>query len=801
MSKEIVLRTVPAVALRGMTVFPGMQLHFEVSRKQSMAALRTAMDGDREVFLVMQRDIRTEEPKTVKEFFPMGVICKIRQIFNTPKHENMRVAVEGVTRARVADVSRTSPYLTLLVSEKHSYAVRPADAEYEQALVRVLTECFQDYSQFIPNIPADLILQVLAEDDAGRLADFIASNASIDVLKKQEILNELHPLRRAEKLCAILRSEAELLEIEEDIQSKVQEQVDQNQREYYLREQMKAISLELDGEEADEAEELRAKILALDLDDERRDKLLQECSRFAKTGKTSPEAMVIRTYLETCLALPWNVETTDNLDLARARKILDEDHYGMQRIKDRMIEMLAVRKLSPDIKGQIICLVGPPGVGKTSIARSVARAMGRKYARISLGGVRDEAEIRGHRKTYIGAMPGRIISAVSQAGSCNPLILLDEVDKLGMDYKGDPSSALLEVLDGEQNDTFRDHYIEMPFDLSRVLFITTANNRDEIPQPLLDRMEVIELSSYTREEKFHIAKEHLLRKQARRHGLNLRTLRVTDGALRAVIDGYTREAGVRRLEQELAALCRKAAVAVANGAKSFSVNEKNLEELLGARKFRNENKNRVDEIGVARGLAWTSVGGEMLDVEACVLDGSGKLELTGSLGDVMKESARAAVSLSRSRALSLGIAPDFYKTKDIHLHFPEGAVPKDGPSAGVTITTALVSALTEIPVRADLAMTGEISLHGRVLPIGGLREKTMAAYINGVQTVLIPQENVPNLEDVEPVVKEAVRFLSVRNIDEVLDAALTESPKPVRHRQQPLAPLAEKGAAAETYAQ
>ena len=799
MSREIVLRTVPTVALRGMTVFPGMQLHFEVSRKQSVAALHTAMEGDREVFLVMQRDIRTEEPKTVKEFFPMGVICKIKQIFNTPKNENMRVAVEGLARARIAEVHRTTPYLTMLVSEKHTYAVRPADAEYEQALVRVLTECFQDYSQFIPNIPTDLVLQVLSEESAGELADFIAANASVDALKKQEILNELHPLRRAEKLCAILSSEAELLELEEDIQNKVQEQVDQNQREYYLREQIKAISVELDGEEADEAEELREKILALNLDEERRGKLLQECSRFAKTGKSSPEAMVIRTYLETCLALPWNTETQDNLDLERARKILDEDHYGMQKIKDRMIEMLAVRKLSPDIKGQIICLVGPPGVGKTSIARSVARAMGRKYARISLGGVRDEAEIRGHRKTYIGAMPGRIISAVTQAGSSNPLILLDEVDKLGMDYKGDPSSALLEVLDGEQNDTFRDHYIELPFDLSRVLFITTANNRDEIPQPLLDRMEVIELSSYTREEKFHIAKEHLLRKQAKRHGLNLRTLRVTDGALRAVIDGYTKEAGVRRLEQELAALCRKAAVAVAGGAKSFAVNEKNLEELLGTRKYQRENKRRADEVGVARGLAWTSVGGEMLDVEACVMEGSGKLELTGSLGEVMKESARAAVSLIRTRALALGIAPDFYKNKDIHLHFPEGAVPKDGPSAGVTITTALVSALTGVPVRADVAMTGEISLHGRVMPIGGLREKAMAAYCSGIRTVLIPQENVPNLDEVETVVKENVRFLPMRDIDDVLDAALTKAPKPTR--QKPVMPLAEKNVSTEAYAQ
>ncbi len=799
MSREIVLRSVPTVALRGMTVFPNMQLHFEVSRKQSVAALRSAMEGDREIFLVMQRDIRTEEPKTVGEFFPMGVICRIKQILNAPKNENMRVAVEGITRARVVEIQRTSPYLVTLVSEKHTYAVRPADDEYAQALVRVCTECFQNYAQFIPNVPTDLILEVLSEEDPGRLADFIAANASIDSLKKQDILNELHPLRRAEKLCAVLRSEAELLEIEEAIQNRVQEQVDQNQKEYYLREQMKAISIELDGDEADESDEFREKILALDLDEERKAKLLQECSRFAKTSKSSPEAMVIRTYLETCLALPWNIYTQDNLDLERAKRILDEDHYGMKKVKERMVEMLAVRKLSPDITGQIICLVGPPGVGKTSIARSVAKAMGRRYARISLGGIRDEAEIRGHRKTYIGAMPGRIMAALTQAGSSNPLILLDEVDKLGMDYKGDPSSALLEVLDGEQNDTFRDHYIEMPFDLSRVLFITTANNRDEIPQPLLDRMEVIELSSYTREEKFHIAKEHLLRKQAYRHGLNLRTLRVTDDAVRAIIDGYTKEAGVRKLERELASVCRKAAVAVADGARSFSVNERNLEDLLGAPKFKRENNKRADEIGVARGLAWTSVGGEMLDVEACVMEGSGKLELTGSLGDVMKESARAVVSLIRSRALSLGIDPDFYKNKDIHLHFPEGAVPKDGPSAGVTITTALVSALTEIPVRSDVAMTGEISLRGRVMPIGGLREKTMAAYSSGISVVLIPQENVPDLDEVEDVVKENIRFLPMQNIDQVLEAALTRMPKPLKSK--PAVAHTEKNVSVEAYAQ
>ncbi len=801
MARDIILRSIPTVAIRGMAVFPDMQLHFEVSRKQSVSALKAAMAGNREVFLIMQRDLRTEQPTSPDEFYPMGVICDVQQILSAPNSENLRVAVEGISRGSVVEFQRTSPHLVALVQQRTTTRIKSEDKDYAQALVRVCKDDFQDYSIFTPNMPTDFILDVLSREDPGVLADFIASNTAIDPAKKQTILCELNPLRRMEKLCAILRSETEILKIEEDIQDKVQEQIDQNQREYYLREQMRAISVELDGEEADEAAIFREQIEALNVSDDVRKKLLQECSRLDKTNKSSPEAMVIRTYLETCIALPWGVYTEDSFDLKKARKVLDDDHYGLEKIKDRMIEMLAVRKLSPDIKGQIICLVGPPGVGKTSIARSVAQAMGRKYARVSLGGVRDEAEIRGHRKTYIGAMPGRIINAITHAGSCNPLILLDEIDKLGADYKGDPSSALLEVLDGEQNDTFRDHYIELPFDLSRVLFVTTANDRDTIPGPLKDRMEIIELGSYTAQEKFNIAKKHLLPKQAKRHGLNGRTLRVSDAALREIIDGYTREAGVRKLERELASVCRKGAVAVADGAKCFSVKPADLETVLGTRKYRREDKFVKDEVGVARGLAWTAVGGEMLDVEAAVLDGTGKLELTGSLGDVMKESAHAAVSFIRSRAAQLGIDPDFYKHKDIHLHFPEGAVPKDGPSAGITITTALVSALTGIAVKSSVAMTGEVTLRGRVLPIGGLKEKSMAAYLAGAKQVIIPQRNISDLDEVETIVKENVEFVPVSDVMKVLETALVRMPGGEGTRKKVKAPIEEKGVSVRDFAQ
>lgn len=791
MPREIVIKQMPTVALRGLAVFPNMLLHFEVSRKQSIAALKAAMAGDREVFLIMQRDIRMEEPTAPKDFYPMGVICTIKQILSLPGDENMRVAVEGVMRGSIVDIPKTSPYLSVAVQPRRGARMKTDDMQYAQALVRVCRDDFQDYVQFIPNMPPDIMLEVVSRNDPGALADFIASNSPFDSEKKQLVLQELNPIRRLERLCAILRSETQLLSIEEDIHDRVQEQIDNNQREYYLREQLKAISIELDGED-DEVAELRDKVENLSANDEVKTRLLQECSRLDKTQKSSPEAAVIRSYIETCLSLPWNKFTEDRCDIKSAKKILDDDHYGLEKVKQRMLELIAVSKLAPDISGQIICLVGPPGVGKTSIARSVARAMGKKYARVSLGGVRDEAEIRGHRKTYIGSMPGRIINAVQQAGSTNPLILLDEVDKLGSDYKGDPSAALLEVLDGEQNNTFRDHYIELPFDLSKVLFITTANNRDDIPQPLLDRMELIELGSYTAEEKFNIAKYHLIPRQAKRHGLNGRTLRITDDAVRAIIDGYTREAGVRQLERELASICRKAAVEVIEGKKCFTVKPDTLDKLLGTRKYNRDDFTRTDEVGVAHGLAWTSVGGELLDVEAAVLDGSGKLELTGSLGDVMKESAHAAVSFIRSRAKALGIDENFYKTKDIHLHFPEGAVPKDGPSAGVTIVSALVSALTGIPVKSDVAMTGEITLRGRVLPIGGLKEKSMAAYKSGSKAVIIPQKNLPDLDEVDPVVRDSLTFVPVDNASAVLRAALAYQPKPAEAQPTRAIPVEEK---------
>ena len=617
----------------------------------------------------------------------------------------------------------------------------------------------------------------MAEKDAYKLADYIIGNIMLEFLDKQALLEELNPITRLEKLCAVLERECRILKIEDDIDDKVQAQMDKNQREYLLREQMKVISAELgDGVTAEEeTTQFREQIRAIGFPEETEKKLLRECDRMERMSPSSPESAVSRVYLETVLALPWNVSTKDKLDIKASRRVLDSDHYGMEKVKERILETLAVRKLSPDIKGQILCLVGPPGVGKTSIARSVAKAMGRNYVRISLGGIHDEAEIRGHRKTYIGSMPGRILSAIQSAGSNNPLMLLDEVDKLGSDYKGDPSSALLEVLDAEQNNSFRDHYIEIPFDLSRVFFITTANDRSAIPQPLLDRMEVIELPSYTHEEKYHIAKKHLIPKQIQRHGMNTKQIRIRDDAIHALIDGYTKEAGVRTLEREIASLCRKAAMQIAQDADKVVVQGKELEQWLGPVKFKEDTVSLCDTVGVVNGLAWTAVGGEMLQVEVAVLDGTGKLELTGSLGDVMKESAKAAITFVRAHAKDYNIETDFYKTKDIHIHVPEGAVPKDGPSAGVTMTTALVSALSGVPVCGKVAMTGEVTLNGRVLPIGGLREKTMAAYRNGITTVVIPQDNVSDLHEIDEVVREHITFVPAPRVQTVLETALIQS--------------------------
>ena len=625
----------------------------------------------------------------------------------------------------------------------------------------------------------DILLSVLSSEDPGYIADYIAQNLPMRTGDKQAILEELRPVRRLERLCQSLRREVEILEMEQELQGKVREQLTRSQRDYVLREQMKVIQQELgeDGAGGDsELAEYRQRIAGAKLPREVADKLNKEVGRLEKQPFGSAEASVIRGYLDTVLELPWGKKTKERVDVAAARKVLDADHFGLDKVKERILEFLAVKQLAPQLRGQILCLVGPPGVGKTSIAMSMARALNRKLARISLGGVHDEAEIRGHRKTYVGAMPGRIIAAVRQAGTCNPLLLLDEIDKLGSDQRGDPASALLEVLDAEQNSTFRDHYLEVPFDLSDVLFITTANTLDTIPRPLLDRMEVIELTSYTDEEKLQIAKRHLLPRERKRHGLRAGQLKLTDDAIREVIRGYTRESGVRILERRLAALCRKAAMrVVSDGVKSVHVTGDNVEEYLGVRRYHPERLPRTEQVGVVNGLAWTSVGGEILEVEAAVVPGTGKVELTGNLGDVMKESAHAALSYIRGRAAALGLPEDFYQKKDIHVHFPEGAVPKDGPSAGIAITTAMVSALTGAPVRREIAMTGEVTLRGRVLPIGGLKEKTMAAYRSGIKTVFLPADNLPDLEDIDPTVRAALRFVPVEQVDTVLAEALEQA--------------------------
>lgn len=778
--------SISMVALRGLVVFPDMTLHFDIGRKKSISAVKNAMLSKQRIFLLTQTDL-SEEVNGVNDLYRMGVVCDIKQLVRLPSGEYYRVVVEGKYRARLVDLVETTPHFVAEVRAVTTREPRNTTILEADALMRYAKSLFEDYAMLNQKLPQDIALGVASLHSAGKLADYIAANSPLEYTDKQTVLSELNAYKRLEKLCLILAKETQMLEAAAVIDERVQEQMDENQREYYLREQMKAIAQELgDGESSvNEAQKYREKILKLHLDKESEEKLLQECDRLAHMQPTSPESTVSRTYLDTVLGLPFGKYTKDNLNLENARKVLDRDHYGLDAVKDRIIEFLAVRKLSPDIKGQIICLVGPPGVGKTSIAKSLARAINRKYTRISLGGVGDEAEIRGHRKTYIGSMPGSIIAAVQRTGSANPLILLDEIDKLSKDYKGDPASALLEALDPEQNNTFRDHYIEIPFDLSRVLFITTANDTSTIPAPLLDRMEVIELYSYTAEEKFQIAKRHLVKKQLAACGIKPVQLRITDDALRLMIDGYTREAGVRKLERTIAKTIRKEAVKIASGYdKKITVRASDLEELLGPRKFKPEILSGKDEVGVVNGLAWTSVGGELLKVEAAVMDGTGKLELTGSLGDVMKESAKAAYTYVRAHAAEWNIDPAFYKTKDIHIHFPEGAVPKDGPSAGVTVTTALVSALSDTPVRADVAMTGEVTVTGRVLPIGGLREKTMAAYKNGMHTVLLPDENLSDLREADKTVLESLDFVSVSDVREVLKHALVRKERPETAEQK-----------------
>ncbi len=765
----------PTVALRGLVVFPEMTLHFDIGRKQSVSAVKSAMLNRQNLFLITQTDM-AETVEGREGLFDMGVVCEIKQLVRLPAGSCYRVVVEGKYRARLMNLQQTKPHFISEIKPLTVKDISVFSSLDTEALVRYAKLLFEEYVSLNQKLSEDIALGMEAQKSVGGLTDYLAGNLPLEFIDKQFILDELHVTKRMEKLCAVLAREVELLDAMETVEDRVQQQMDENQREYYLREQMKAIAEELgDGESAaGEAEKYRTRILNLHLEKESEEKLLQECARLAHMQPSSPESAVSRSYLDAVLALPWGKQTTDNLRLDHAQRILDKEHFGLQKVKERIVELLAVRKLSPEIKGQIICLAGPPGVGKTSIAKSLAQAMHRKYTRISLGGVHDEAEIRGHRKTYIGSMPGNIITAVTRTGVCNPLILLDEIDKLGSDYKGDPSSALLEALDPEQNNTFRDHYIEIPFDLSKVLFVTTANDVSQIPAPLLDRMEVIELYSYTAEEKFQIAKKHLIKKQMRENGIQPAQLRITDSAVRMMIEGYTKEAGVRKLERTVAKVMRKAAVRIANGEiEKITVHPTDLETILGPRKYKPTALSAHGEIGVVNGLAWPSVGGELLKVEVAVMEGTGKLELTGSLGDVMKESAKAACSYIRANAALLGIDADFYKTKDLHIHFPEGAVPKDGPSAGVTVTTALVSALSGCPVRADIAMTGEVTLLGHVLPIGGLREKSMAAYKAGIRTVLIPEENVSDLAEIDPIVAEAIEFLPVTEVSQVLAEAIT----------------------------
>jgi len=761
----------PVIALRGLTVFPDVLIHFEVAREISIKALEAAMRAGSPVFLVGQKDVAVEQPGS-GDLQRIGTISNIRQILRMPG-DGVRVMVEGQARGYMRQMTRTDPYLEGDVVELRAPAAPVRASAKVEALMRATYELFQSYTDLSPKLSPDLLIHVMGSQDPGHIADHIAQNIPMRNDDKQMILEELRPARRLEKLYRLLEREVEILRLDMQIQEKAREQMSDHQRDYYLREQMKAIQAELGEDGGDEIEEYREKIAGAKLPEQVRDKLNKELGRLIKQPFGSSEATVLRNYLDLCLELPWGVTTKGKTSVQAVRRALDKDHYGLEKVKERILEFVAVKQLAPELKGQVLCLVGPPGVGKTSVAMSMARAMGRKLARVSLGGVSDEAEIRGHRKTYVGAMPGRIISAVSQAGSCDPLILLDEIDKLGYDHRGDPASALLEVLDGEQNASFRDNFLEVPFDLSEVLFVTTANSIDTIPRPLLDRMEVIELSSYTDEEKLQIAKRHLLPKELARHGLTKQQLRVTDGAVREIISAYTRESGVRILERRLAALCRKAAMRiVSDGTSSVRITERQLEEYLGVPRYHPERQALEERIGVVNGLAWTSVGGELLEVEVNVVPGSGKVELTGNLGDVMKESAHAALSFIRSQSGRWKIPTDFYKEKDIHVHFPEGAVPKDGPSAGIAITTAMVSALTGRPVRRGIAMTGEVTLRGRVLPIGGLKEKTMAAFRSGIKTVIIPADNVKDLEEIDQTVRKALQFVLVERADQVLSAAL-----------------------------
>ena len=769
----------PTIALRGLVVFPNNLVHFEVGREKSIAAVEWAMANNSNVFLVAQKAMETSDP-TQADLFSYGVVAEVKQVLRVSE-DLVKVLVEGKYRAKLTELDTSGDFLLSAVRPAPVRAGKAEDAVETEALLRALKTGFDEYLGMNPRLGKDVVFAIVSSDDPAFLSEYMPANLLFRYEDKQAVMDEGTLNGRLKKLVEMLRRECQVMKIEKEIAEKVNESMDKNQRDYYLHEQLHIISDEL-GEGDDthaEADEYRRRITELHLAEDSEKKLLKEVDRLSKMQGSNQEATVIRTYLDTCLDLPWNTFTVDDLDIARAQQILDRDHYGLKKVKDRILETLAVRKLAPDVKAQIICLVGPPGVGKTSIARSIAESLGRKYVRISLGGVRDEAEIRGHRRTYIGAMPGKIISAMISAKSSNPLMLLDEIDKLAGDFRGDPAAALLEALDPEQNSTFNDHFIDIPFDLSHVLFITTANDLGSIPGPLRDRMDVIELPSYTRVEKYNIARKHLLPKQLKACGLTGKVT-LSQSALYGIIDGYTREAGVRNLERTITSVLRKCARKIAAGeVESVSVTGTMLEQLLGPRFVKPDFLNRTNAVGIANGLAWTSVGGETLPIEVQVMDnGSGKITVTGSLGDVMKESAQLAITWVRVHAEEYGIDPERLKKCDLHIHAPEGAVPKDGPSAGVTLTTALVSCLSGMPVRGDVAMTGEITLHGNVLPIGGLREKSMAAYREGMKTVLIPKDNEPDLYEVDDEVKKNLTFLPMQSLTQVLNAALLKPQNP-----------------------
>ena len=769
MSEMITTGILPVLALRGLAVFPDQTVHFEVGRKKSILALEEAMKGDQNILLIPQRNITVDDPG-VDDLYPIGTVAKIKQVLR-PQGETIRVLVTGICRARIQELQQETPFLSGMITAVPETEL--SDTIRARALRREANVLYASYLERSEYPGQAVQLRMMASENTGFIADSIGQNASFDFADKIKLLQQMNPVKRLEIAIRLLNQEIEMLTIENEIQNRTRANMERQQKDYYLREQLKVIHEELGDDDEAEFAAFEAKIRDLKLAEESEKKLLKDLERLRKQPFGSTEGAVLRNYMDTILELPWNVYTKERVDVETVRKVLDKDHFGLEKVKQRILETIAVRQMAPSMPPQIICLVGPPGVGKTSIAYSIARALNRKLARISLGGVHDEAEIRGHRKTYVGAMPGRIMAAITQAGSMNPLLLLDEIDKLGKDHRGDPSAALLEVLDAEQNKTYRDHYLEIPVDLSDVMFLTTANTLDSIPRPLMDRMEIIELSSYTDEEKLMIAKDHLIPKQLAKHGIKKTQLRFTDEGIREMITCYTRESGVRTLERSVAEICRKAAMALlSQSAKRITVTGSNIESWLGVRRFLPDRLPGSDQIGLVTGLAWTSVGGEVLEVEVNVMDGSGKLELTGNLGDVMKESVHAAMSYIRANAQKLGVEADFYKTKDIHVHFPEGAVPKDGPSAGVTVCTAMVSALTGVTVRRDVAMTGEISIRGRVLAIGGLKEKTMAALRHGVHTVIIPKANEKDLEQIDQTVRKALNFVVAETVDTVLDTAL-----------------------------